>query len=98
MPGHELHHGFPQEFEETFQGLGIDIHAPSNLYELPAGMHTRMPKGVLSGPKSMQWNGRWREFLAKRPNLNKEEAFAFREQLVEMWCIAEYCFDARAGK
>jgi len=91
LPGHELHHGFPQEFEDIFRAKDIDIHSPSNMYELPVELHTRKPYGVHTGPKSEQWNERWRAFLL-REKPSRPEMYEFRDRLSDTWEISEYIF------
>jgi hypothetical protein len=88
-PDHELHHGFPRELEDEFRKLGIDIHDPENIYELPKNLHTRKPDGVHTGPKLEQWNGRWRTFLEEEKR-SKEEIFAFRDMLAKEFGISDY--------
>jgi hypothetical protein len=89
-PDHNLHHGFPQEFEKAFRKVGIDIHDPKDMFELPINLHNRTPHGVHTWPKLEQWNGRWREFLEKGKDPSKKEMFAFRDILAKEFGISDY--------
>jgi hypothetical protein len=88
LPGHDLHLGFPQQFDDQFRSLGIDIHDPKHMFELPQNLHTRKPDGVHTGPKSEQWNQRWEAFLQTKPT--KEQVFEFRDKLAREFGISGY--------
>ncbi|TCP52650.1 intein/RHS repeat-associated protein [Tumebacillus sp. BK434] len=96
-PGHELHHGYPQQFEADFRNANIDIHAPKNIYELPEPLHRTVTvngekyrTGVHSAPLETSWNGQWREFFRANPNASAESMEKFREKLGNDFAINNY--------
>ena len=90
LPEHELHHGFPQQFETEFRAAGIDINSPFHLYELPVELHRFTPNGVHTGLVAKQWNGKWKERL--RGNPTKEDMYKILDELAEEWGISRYSY------
>jgi hypothetical protein len=92
-PGGHLHHGFPKQggLIEWFGGVGIDVHAPGNLFELPADFHTLLPDGVhTKGPTGKTWNQYWLEFKGANPTATYEEMYAYLDYLADLFGISDY--------
>jgi hypothetical protein len=96
-PGHELHHGYPQKYEDKFKAQEVDIHAPENIYELPEPLHRTVKvdgekyrTGVHSAPAVTSWNGKWDSFFVAKPNATKEEMVKFRDKLGSEFAIDPY--------
>lgn len=92
LKNHELHHGYPQDFEPYFRARGIDIDAPENLFELPRGIHRLVTDdGIHTGPYNESWNGRWEAYIGgPGKNASYSEIIAFRNQLGQEFNIMGY--------
>jgi RHS repeat-associated protein len=87
---HDLHHGYPQQFEDFFGNAGIDINSPDNIFELPRDLHTRKPDGIHTGPRQESWNGQWQTFIEQNPHASPGEIIRFRDHLADEFGIADY--------
>jgi RHS repeat-associated protein len=89
LPDHDLHHGFPkaEEFSKFFKRLGIDVHDPKNLYEIPRPIHQQTYKGLTFDES---WNGLWRAWIAEHPKATLEQVIEFRNLLANDFGIEQY--------